>query len=151
MSAIYLIIISMFTVWLSAVLNAWLPLYCVPLFVWVGVHASVLYFSNSWRRLWVFSLAIWSLYWVTVKEALIFCVIWFVLSELFAYINRRYLQLGSSFLGLVPSFIAVTIAHSLILILSGQSVTFATAGQLATTLLIIAIIIYFYDPKKAKK
>lgn len=151
MSALSLIFISLFTVWFDAVLTAWLPLYCIPLFVWLGVHISVLYFNNAWRRLWIFSLSIWSLYWITIKEALIFAFVWLSLGELFAYINRRYLQLGSSFLGLVPSFLSMVVAYSLVLFLSGQDFVLAAAGRLAVTLLIIAVIVYFYDPKKAKK
>ena len=45
----------------------------------------------------------------------------------------------------------MVVAYSLVLFLSGQDFVLAAAGRLAVTLLIIAVIVYFYDPKKAKK
>lgn len=151
MTVFYIISLALAAVWTNVVLAQWWPIFLIPILVWVGVHLSVLYFNTQWRWLWLVSLAVWSLFWVTPLESIAFLAVFGAGGELYNYINKKYLPLGNHLIGLLPSLVILGISDIVYLLATSQDLGWYIIGQLLVTIVIIGIIIFFYDPKKETK
>lgn len=151
MQAFIVIIIAFLVVWFNIAFFSWLPIFLVPIWVWVGTHITVMRDNSYERWLWVVSFTVWSLFACGWFEGLIFLIIFLIGSVILNYVYKKYLPMTSVLLTLVPSTILLVLCQIAYMILAQQPISISLAGRIVVTILIIFAIILFYDPKKAKK
>lgn len=151
MHPLIVIAIAFLVVWLDIAIFAWVPIALTPIWVWVGIHLTVLRNNDYERWLWVASVAVWSLFSCSWLEGLVLLLVFLVGSVALNYINKRYLPMTNVLLTLVPSTIILAFCQIAYTILTKQSIATSLAGRVVVTMIIICVMIIFYDPKKTKK
>ncbi len=151
MQAFFVIIIAFIAVWFDIAFFSWLPVFLVPIWVWIGIHITVMRDNCYERWLWVASFTVWSLFACGWLEGLIFLMVFLAGSMVLNYVYKKYLPMTSVLLTLVPSVILLVLCQTVYMILVRQPISVDFVGRIVVTMLIIFAIILFYDPKKAKK
>lgn len=151
MQAFFVIIIAFLVVWFDIAFFSWLPVFLAPIWIWVGIHITVIRDNNNERWLWVASFTAWNLFACGWLEGLIFLIIFLTGSAILNFVYKKYLPMTSVLLTLIPSIILLALCQTAYMALTQQSISINLAGRIVVTILIIFAIILFYDPKKAKK
>jgi len=151
MKIIVIILLALIAVWLDIALSFWWVNWFIPIFVWVGIYYFVLKNNVADRWLWIIALSVWSLFSTDIFSTLIFIVLFGISGELLNLIYKKYLPMSNILLLLIPSAILLGIDEVILMLSLHQPIGWQVLGRIASTLVIIAFISFFYDQKKENK